>query len=251
MLQLIIPQRQLSGKIFHKHPCLCYNGKNVSRENIASGKAEATGMNLTIAKDIRTEQVISKSRFICSLKKVKTEEEAQEFIKTVKKEFWDATHNCSAYVIDEQHQRSSDDGEPSGTAGMPMLGVLRKQELQQVAAVVTRYFGGIKLGAGGLVRAYAGSVAQAVEAAGLAQKVKMGRYVFSSAPAEAGKIINLLYRQQLFTLTDTEYGNVVNFTLRMPEDKKTPAEKWLTDILQKPTELIEAGFEYEEIPFKG
>ena len=99
-------------------------------------------MNLTIAKDIRTEQVISKSRFICSLKKVKTEEEAQEFIKAVKKEFWDATHNCSAYVIDEQHQRSSDDGEPSGTAGMPMLGVLRKQGLQQVAAVVTRYFGG-------------------------------------------------------------------------------------------------------------
>ena len=82
-------------------------------------------MNLTVAKDIRTEQVISKSRFICSLKKVKTEEEAQEFIKAVKKEFWDATHNCSAYVIDEQHQRSSDDGEPSGTAGMPMLGVLR------------------------------------------------------------------------------------------------------------------------------
>ena len=113
-------------------------------------------MNLTIAKDTRTEQIISKSRFICSLKKVKTEDEAQEFVKAVKKEFWDATHNCSAYVIDEQHQRSSDDGEPSGTAGMPMLGVLRKQNLQQVAAVVTRYFGGIKLGAGGLVRVFPG-----------------------------------------------------------------------------------------------
>ena len=205
-------------------------------------------MNLTIAKDILTEQVISKSRFICSLKKVKTEEEAQEFIKAVKKEFWDATHNCSAYIIDEQHQRSSDDGEPSGTAGMPMLGVLRKQELQQVAAVVTRYFGGIKLGAGGLVRAYAGSVSQAIEAAGLAQKVKMGLYVFSCAPGEAGKVTNLLYQQQLFTLTDTEYGNVVNFTLRMPEERKTQAETWLTDNLQKPTELTEAGFEYEEVP---
>ena len=79
----------------------------------------------------------------------------------------------------------------------------------------------------------------------------MGLYVFSCAPGEAGKVTNLLYQQQLFILTDTEYGNVVNFTLRMPEDKKTPAEKWLTDILQKPTELIEAGFEYEEIPFKG
>ncbi len=205
-------------------------------------------MNLTIAKDIRTEQVISKSRFICSLKKVKTEEEAQEFIKAVKKEFWDATHNCSAYIIDEQHQRSSDDGEPSGTAGMPMLGVLRKQELQQVAAVVTRYFGGIKLGAGGLVRAYSGAVAYAADAAGLAQKVKMGLYVFSCAPGEAGRITNLLYQQQLFNLTDTQYGNEVIFTLRMPEDRKIPAEKWLTDTLQKPIELTEAGFEYEEVP---
>lgn len=205
-------------------------------------------MNLTIAKDIRTEQVISKSRFICSLKKVKTEEDAQEFIKTVKKEFWDATHNCSAYVIDEQHQRSSDDGEPSGTAGMPMLGVLRKQELQQVAAVVTRYFGGIKLGAGGLVRAYSGSVAQAVEAAGLAQKVKMGIYVFSCTPGEAGKITNLLYRQRLFVLTDTEYGNAVFFTLRMRASLRSQAEAWLTDKLQKPVELAESGFEYEEVP---
>ena len=205
-------------------------------------------MNLTIAKDIRTEQVISKSRFICSLKKVKTEEEAQEFIKAVKKEFWDATHNCSAYIIDEQHQRSSDDGEPSGTAGMPMLGVLRKQELQQVAAVVTRYFGGIKLGAGGLVRAYSGAVANAADAAGLAQKVKMGLYVFSCAPGEAGRITNLLYQQQLFNLTDTQYSNEVIFTLRMPEDRKIPAEKWLTDTLQKPIELTEAGFEYEEVP---
>ena len=166
----------------------------------------------------------------------------------MKKEFWDATHNCSAYVIDEQHQRSSDDGEPSGTAGMPMLGVLRKQGLQQVAAVVTRYFGGIKLGAGGLVRAYSGAVAYAVDAAGLAQKVKMGLYVFSCAPGEAGKIANLLYQQQLFNLTDTEYGNAVIFTLRMPEDRKIPAEKWLTDALQKPIELTEAGFEYEEVP---
>ena len=205
-------------------------------------------MNLTIAKDIRTEQVISKSRFICSLKKVKTEEEAQEFIKAVKKEFWDATHNCSAYVIDEQHQRSSDDGEPSGTAGMPMLEVLRKQELQQVAAVVTRYFGGVKLGAGGLVRAYSGAVAHAIDAAGLAQKVKMGLYVFSCAPGEAGRITNLLYQQQLFNLADTEYGNAVIFTLCMPEERKIPAEKWLTDTLQKPIELTETGFEYEEVP---
>lgn len=206
-------------------------------------------MNLTIAKDIRTEQVISKSRFICSLKKVKTEEEAQDFIKAVKKEFWDATHNCSAYIIDEQHQRSSDDGEPSGTAGIPMLGVLRKQELQQIAAVVTRYFGGIKLGAGGLVRAYAGSVSQALEEAGLAQKVRMGLYSFACEPGEAGKMLNLLYQQQIFSIADTLYGTQAVFILRMPEERKAQAEQWLTDRLQQQTELTQTGFEYEEVPF--
>lgn len=206
-------------------------------------------MNLTIAKDIRTEQVISKSRFICSLKKVKTEEEAQDFIKAVKKEFWDATHNCSAYIIDEQHQRSSDDGEPSGTAGIPMLGVLRKQELQQVAAVVTRYFGGIKLGAGGLVRAYAGSVSQALEEAGLAQKVRMGLYSFACEPGEAGKMLNLLYQQQIFSIADTLYGTQAIFILRMPEERKAQADRWLTDRLQQQTELTQTGFEYEEVPF--
>ena len=75
----------------------------------------------TIVKDFRQEIVIEKSRFICTLKKVNSEAEAQEFIKAIKKEFWDATHNCSAYIVDEMAQRSSDDGEPSGTAGLPML----------------------------------------------------------------------------------------------------------------------------------
>ena len=81
---------------------------------------------------------------LCTLKKVSSEAEAQDFIKSTKKEFWDATHNCSAYIINDMQQRSSDDGEPSGTAGIPMLEVLRKKNLIGVAAVVTRYFGGIK-----------------------------------------------------------------------------------------------------------
>ena len=120
----------------------------------------------TISRDYRKEIVIEKSRFICSLKKVHSEAEAQEFIKAVKKEFWDATHNCSAYIVDDLAQRSSDDGEPSGTAGIPMLEVLRKNGLTETAAVVTRYFGGILLGGGGLVRAYSHSAKLAVDAAG-------------------------------------------------------------------------------------
>ena len=107
----------------------------------------------TIEKDCRTEIVIEKSRFICTLKKVSSEVEAQEFIKSTKKEFWDATHNCSAYIINDMQQRSSDDGEPSGTAGVPMLEVLRKKNITGVAAVVTRYFRYGRC-------AYAGSFAQ-------------------------------------------------------------------------------------------
>lgn len=106
------------------------------------------------------ETVEKKSRFIATVIPVKTEEEAIAFIESMKKKYWNATHNCSAYVIGEQFQiqRCSDDGEPSGTAGKPMLDVLLGEEIHDTAVVVTRYFGGTLLGTGGLVRAYSGSV---------------------------------------------------------------------------------------------
>ena len=120
---------------------------------------------ITIANEFRTEYIIEKSRFIATIAPVSTEEEAQAFIQRISKEFWDATHNCTAYAIGprQEQQRSSDNGEPSGTAGKPMLEVLKKTTITNVAVVVTRYFGGIKLGAGGLIRAYSHSVANAVQ----------------------------------------------------------------------------------------
>ena len=120
---------------------------------------------ITIANEFRTEYIIEKSRFISTIAPVSTEEEAQAFIQRISKEFWDATHNCTAYAIGprQKQQRSSDNGEPSGTAGKPMLEVLKKTTITNVAVVVTRYFGGIKLGAGGLIRAYSHSVAKAVQ----------------------------------------------------------------------------------------
>lgn len=123
----------------------------------------------TIKEDNQHEVEIKKSRFICFLKRIETEEEAKAFIQQIKKEHWKANHNCSAFVLGDHHeiQRSSDDGEPSGTAGVPMLEVLKKNDLINVCAVVTRYFGGTKLGAGGLIRAYSGSVAQAIVHTGL------------------------------------------------------------------------------------
>ena len=120
---------------------------------------------ITIADEFRTEYIIEKSRFISTIAPVTTEAEAQAFIQRISKEFWDATHNCTAYAIGprQEQQRSSDNGEPSGTAGKPMLEVLKKTGITNVAVVVTRYFGGIKLGAGGLIRAYSHSAAKAVQ----------------------------------------------------------------------------------------
>ena len=202
----------------------------------------------TIIKDFRQEIVIEKSRFICTLKKVHSEAEAQEFIKTIKKEFWDATHNCSAYIVDEMAQRSSDDGEPSGTAGLPMLEVLRKNKLTNTAAVVTRYFGGIKLGAGGLVRAYTNSVAEAVKATGIAQKVLVSKFSFMYDLNEVGKILNILYQQQLFEIADVEYGLKAKVILKMKDSDKEAAEAWLTESLNKVVQLEREGSEFIEVP---
>ncbi|WP_161942067.1 YigZ family protein [Streptococcus suis] len=125
----------------------------------------------TIKEDGIVEEEIKKSRFICFMKRVTSEEEARDFINKIKKEHYKATHNCSAFVLGKNMEikRSSDDGEPSGTAGVPMLTVLENHELTNVATVVTRYFGGIKLGAGGLIRAYAGAVASAVKEVGVVE----------------------------------------------------------------------------------
>ncbi len=202
----------------------------------------------TIVKDFRQEIVIEKSRFISTLKKVHSEAEAQEFIKTIEKEFWDATHNCSAYIVDEMAQRSSDDGEPSGTAGLPMLEVLRKNKLTNTAAVVTRYFGGIKLGAGGLVRAYTNSVAEAVKATGIAQKVLVSKFSFIYDLNEVGKILNILYQQQLFEIADVEYGLKAKVILKMKDSDKEAAEAWLTESLNKVVQLEREGSEFIEVP---
>lgn len=202
----------------------------------------------TITQNIRHEIIIEKSRFICTLRKVASEDEAQSFIKEIKKEFWDATHNCSAYVVSDLAQRSSDDGEPSGTAGLPMLEVLRKNNLTGVAAVVTRYFGGIKLGAGGLVRAYTNSVAEAVRAGGISEKVLMGKFSFSYAVNDVGKILNILYQQQMFEIADVEYGSRAKVFLKMKDCDKTNAESWLTERLNRQVQLEKEGEEFIEVP---
>lgn len=126
----------------------------------------------TIAKPFQTSIDIKKSQFICRLFPAQNEKEAKEIIREISEEYKDATHNCTAYVVGDG-EGFDDDGEPGGTAGRPMLNVLKKNEMENIVAIVTRYFGGIKLGAGGLVRAYSKSV---LETLSIAEIVDMELY---------------------------------------------------------------------------
>lgn len=124
-----------------------------------------------IKTDAETEITIEKSRFIAHSKKTETEDEAREFISATKKAHPFATHNCYAYVLSDGTARFSDDGEPQGTAGMPILECIKNKQLVDTAVVITRYFGGIKLGAGGLVRAYSGATAEVLNLSGTEEKI--------------------------------------------------------------------------------
>ncbi|WP_218661961.1 YigZ family protein [Streptococcus dysgalactiae] len=141
---------------------------------------------ITIKDNGLFEEEIKKSRFICQIKRITTEEEGKAFITAIKKEHYKANHSCSAMIIGDKSQikRSSDDGEPSGTAGIPMLSVLEKQGLTNLVVVVTRYFGGIKLGTGGLIRAYSGVTAAAIRELGIVDVKK-----------QAGLEVTLTYPQ--------------------------------------------------------
>lgn len=142
---------------------------------------------------------IKKSKFICHLFRIENEEQAKEYIAKIKKEHYKANHNCSAYMLGENFeiQRSSDDGEPSGTAGVPMLEVLKKNQLQNTLAIVTRYFGGIKLGAGGLIRAYSTSVSEALKEIGIVQGKLQQILDITIDYHQLGKLQNYLENEQI------------------------------------------------------
>lgn len=148
----------------------------------------------TIAAAVEHETVIRKSRFLTRIEPVASVEQAEAVIAGIRKRAWDATHNCTAMVTGllGDQARSSDDGEPSGTAGIPMLEVLRRRELTDVVAVVTRYFGGVKLGAGGLVRAYSSAVSEALDLAALVRRAALRQVTIEVPHAEAGRYDNLL-----------------------------------------------------------
>ncbi|MGX7205617.1 YigZ family protein [Enterococcus pingfangensis] len=205
----------------------------------------------TIKEDHQYEIEIKKSRFICFLKRITSEEEAKDFIQYIKKEHWKANHNCSAFVLGDRNeiQRSSDDGEPSGTAGVPMLEVLKKNELINVCAVVTRYFGGTKLGAGGLIRAYSGAVAQAIADIGIVEGRLQQEIFVQLDYTNWGKMEHFITNEQI-AVKETQFTDQVVATCLVDENQLTAFEAQVTDLLNGQVEFETGAVLYHEQPIQ-
>ncbi|NMB25981.1 MAG: YigZ family protein [Firmicutes bacterium] len=193
--------------------------------------------------------VIRRSKFIGAAAPARDETEALEFLEKVREEHKQATHNVYAYQIGEnnQLQRFSDDGEPSGTAGMPALEVIKNMDLRDVIVVVTRYFGGTKLGAGGLVRAYTEGAKIGILAAGIVREVLHTRYRATIDYTFAGKLENVIM-QSPWRLENTEYGADVTFTLLAPPGEGPRLEEIFTEITSGQALIKELGQEYVSLP---
>ncbi|HBV23816.1 MAG TPA: YigZ family protein [Jeotgalicoccus sp.] len=190
-------------------------------------------------KSARTETVIKKSRFLSFIKRTESEEEAKAFIADIKKEHKAATHNCSAYIVGKSAliQKADDDGEPQGTAGVPILEVLKKEELYNVAVVVTRYYGGIKLGAGGLIRAYSQGAASAVQEAGKAVEVPVVPLTVTLDYTFTSKFEHFLGTTDA-SIISQDYTDKVSYVIHVKE-------KGADDIVNTLREITSNSFFYE------
>ena len=203
----------------------------------------------TIKEDGQVQEEIKKSRFICHAKRVYSEEEARDFITAIKKEHYKATHNCSAFIIGERSEikRTSDDGEPSGTAGIPMLGVLENHNLTNVCVVVTRYFGGIKLGAGGLIRAYAGSVALAVKEIGIIEIKEQAGIAIQMSYTQYQEYSNFLKEHDLMEL-ETNFTEQVDTMIYVDKEEKENIKAALVEFFHGKVTLTDQGLREVEVP---
>jgi len=202
----------------------------------------------TVKKEGSDEIIIQRSRFIGYVRRVETEEAAQSFIQEIKKKHHDATHNCSAYMIGEhdQIQKANDDGEPSGTAGVPMLEVLKKQGLKDTAIVVTRYFGGIKLGAGGLIRAYGNTTSQAIQTTGIVKRQLMQGFLITVDYTLLGKLENVL-RNSEHILESIDYLEQVAFLVYVKKENSQAFLDWIIDLTNDQAVITTKDLAYVEI----
>ncbi|WP_010197214.1 YigZ family protein [Bacillus sp. m3-13] len=193
------------------------------------------------------EIIIQKSRFITNISRATTEDEALSFIQEIKKKYRDATHNCSAYLIGEhaQIQKANDDGEPSGTAGVPMLEVLKKKKLKDTVVVVTRYFGGIKLGAGGLIRAYGKAASEGLSATGLVERNLMQVMHTTIDYTLLGKVENEV-RSSTYIIDNIEYQENVQVNVLIPALNKEDYLNWIIDLTHGKNNTTEGKLLYRE-----
>ena len=187
------------------------------------------------------EYEIKKSVFISHVKHVETEESAREFLQEIKKKYFDATHNCSAWILGENgdKQKSNDDGEPGGTAGNPILDAIKKNELTNIAVVVTRYFGGIKLGAGGLIRAYSHTASLGISASKIVQMTTFKKISITIEYPLLAQVENFL-RNKKIRVENSEYAVDVTINILLEPEN---VENFLADL----TELTAANFLAEDL----
>ena len=215
-------------------------------------------ISLYVYKGGQGEITDKKSRFIATVRPVESEDEAVSFINETKKKYWDARHNCSAFVIGKRQEltRCSDDGEPAGTAGRPMLDVLLKENIHNVAVVVTRYFGGVLLGTGGLVRAYQQATKAGLSASEIIEK-KDGAVLFIRTDYTGIGRLQYLFAQEKITVMDTAYEADVLVKAVIPENDKKRIEKTIieqtngTAKLEWGDEVTFAEYDGEVLLFKN
>lgn len=202
---------------------------------------------LVPTKDADAEFIERRSRFIGHIFRTETEEEALARLKQMREKYWDATHNVYAYIIKDGATRFSDDGEPGGTAGMPVLQVLQREGIFNATCVVTRYFGGILLGAGGLVRAYAHSAKIGLDAAGRSMK-RVWTNVYLPCPYSWYERIKLEIAAFGGIIKDTDFGADVSFDLLLPEAQTQPFLARVFDLSSGTIEGLAGDSEYRDFP---
>lgn len=192
-----------------------------------------------------SETIIQKSRFLTYVERAETEQDAQDFINNIKQLHRDATHNCSAYIIGEHDnvQKANDDGEPSGTAGVPMLEVLKKQGLKDTVVVVTRYFGGIKLGGGGLIRAYGKATTEGIAAAKVVERKLHHLMKVQVDYTWLGKVENEV-RNSSYPLKEINYADSVEFFVYTEANEEITFTNWIIEMTngQAKIKIIEKEF---------
>lgn len=195
---------------------------------------------------------IERSRFIAHVARAETADEALDFIQKIKKKHSNATHNCSAYLIGEndQIQKANDDGEPSGTAGVPILEVLKKKKLKDTVVVITRYFGGIKLGAGGLIRAYGRATSEGLQATGIVERKLMTVMKTKIDYTLLGKVENEL-RSSIYTLKEIQYLDTVTVETFVEENQTGAFTDWMTELTNGAGEITLGDSLYLEAEAKA